>query len=230
MGRFNTQPPEGGWIFVPHVNFFISCFNTQPPEGGWLTGHRRFIIHAVSTHSRLKAAGKQLEQQKNVTNVSTHSRLKAAGRSRTAGQVAANSFNTQPPEGGWFTHRQTTTNPKKVSTHSRLKAAGTVSQNVNVGKVVSTHSRLKAAGAESNLLDTASTVSTHSRLKAAGPAFVYSFGSHWGFNTQPPEGGWQQYMHQQYRTSRFNTQPPEGGWTAMVFCMAVVCTFQHTAA
>ena len=56
---FNTQPPEGGWIFVHVVRVFIRfvsthsrpkaagrrtrffihfpcCFNTQPPEGGWL--------------------------------------------------------------------------------------------------------------------------------------------------------------------------------------------------
>ena len=33
---FNTQPPEGGWdtVFV-EKGFFMECFNTQPPEGGW---------------------------------------------------------------------------------------------------------------------------------------------------------------------------------------------------
>ena len=35
VGRFNTQPPEGGWPFLNNGKIAISCFNTQPPEGGW---------------------------------------------------------------------------------------------------------------------------------------------------------------------------------------------------
>ena len=34
----------------------------------------------------------------------------------------------------------------------------------------------------------------------------------YGFNTQPPEGGWAKQKKQQASTSGFNTQPPEGGW------------------
>ena len=60
FGRFNTQPPEGGWVGMislrvgarvvsthsrPKAAGLLSdsiqsclriCFNTQPPEGGWL--------------------------------------------------------------------------------------------------------------------------------------------------------------------------------------------------
>mgnify|MGYP003083056947 CR=1 FL=1 len=32
------------------------------------------------------------------------------------------------------------------------------------------------------------------------------------FNTQPPEGGWQQLGNHALPVVRFNTQPPEGGW------------------
>ena len=32
---FNTQPPEGGWLFTFLIHADITCFNTQPPEGGW---------------------------------------------------------------------------------------------------------------------------------------------------------------------------------------------------
>ena len=32
---FNTQPPEGGWIFSFRLRLYLSGFNTQPPEGGW---------------------------------------------------------------------------------------------------------------------------------------------------------------------------------------------------
>ena len=37
-------------------------FNTQPPEGGWMTITRVYIVQSrVSTHSRLKAAGASLK-------------------------------------------------------------------------------------------------------------------------------------------------------------------------
>ena len=37
----------------------------------------------------------------------------------------------------------------------------------------------------------AKMVSTHSRLKAAGRQMAHRNGlAHYGFNTQPPEGGW----------------------------------------
>ena len=55
--------------------------------------------------------------------VSTHSRLKAAGRLKTVRQQSIQGFNTQPPEGGWI--RSDYALAKRwVSTHSRLKAAG----------------------------------------------------------------------------------------------------------
>ena len=32
------------------------------------------------------------------------------------------------------------------------------------------------------------------------------------FNTQPPEGGWDRFVHTLATKACFNTQPPEGGW------------------
>ena len=56
------------------------CFNTQPPKGGWWRfGMTAGLDRAVSTHSRLKAAGS----------------LKTKSLPSTLG------FNTQPPKGGW---------------------------------------------------------------------------------------------------------------------------------
>ena len=57
--------------------------------------------------------------------------------------------------------------------------------------MVSTHSRLKAAGGYTLHYSKPISVSTHSRLKAAGavPQEMVSF--LYGFNTQPPEGGWE---------------------------------------
>ena len=34
----------------------------------------------------------------------------------------------------------------------------------------------------------------------------------YGFNTQPPEGGWHERYFLSFRQNSFNTQPPEGGW------------------
>ena len=56
--------------------------------------------------------------------------------------------------------------------------------------LVSTHSRLKAAGQYAEYLLSHQTVSTHSRLKAAGRMSIGYLSPDWGFNTQPPEGGW----------------------------------------
>ena len=33
-----------------------------------------------------------------------------------------------------------------------------------------------------------------------------------GFNTQPPEGGWERVRGDTEASRCFNTQPPEGGW------------------
>ena len=57
--RFNTQPPEGGWIQTKVIYEQSNCFNTQPPEGGWYKIIRLADRKRVSTHSRPKAAGFQ---------------------------------------------------------------------------------------------------------------------------------------------------------------------------
>ena len=64
------------------IDRYVS-FNTQPPKGGWPTLLAAVRFHAVSTHSRLKAAGE-------------------AALPRVFADVG---FNTQPPKGGWARHR-----------------------------------------------------------------------------------------------------------------------------
>ena len=58
---------------------FIISFNSQPPEGGWIFGFRAIKRLIVSTHSRPKAAGMVPCSGKLAEAVSTHSRPKAAG-------------------------------------------------------------------------------------------------------------------------------------------------------
>ena len=87
------------------------------------------MLIKVSTHSRLKAAGKVPVADNSTILVSTHSRLKAAGPCVSRLYGAYRGFNTQPPEGGWDELNRLLAQ-RDVSTHSRLKAAGpTYSQN-----------------------------------------------------------------------------------------------------
>ena len=76
---FNTQPPEGGWLICEIRSGEDMGFNTQPPEGGWVPPLLEKGGRFVSTHSRLKAAGRTDTQRNHTDTVSTHSRLKAAG-------------------------------------------------------------------------------------------------------------------------------------------------------
>ena len=102
------------------------------------------------------------------------------------------SFNTQPPEGGWRINACPVYDTDAVSTHSRPKAAGGGVLRMSKTKEVSTHSRPKAAGWK---------LRRWRKLRES-------------FNTQPPEGGWRHLSNQDNIHASFNTQPPEGGWSA----------------
>ena len=120
---FNTQPPEGGWVWREEesLNPKVST-HSRPKAAGRVTNTGSAVI-GVSTHSRPKAAGLCEWSCKGNGCVSTHSRPKAAGALSTIGYVvvlfqhtAARRrlvllmsltlfpvcFNTQPPEGGWI--------------------------------------------------------------------------------------------------------------------------------
>ena len=79
----------------------------------------------------------------------------------------------------------------KVSTHSRPKAAGPAICWIHCAADVSTHSRPKAAGLHQQHGAHVVEVSTHSRPKAAGKSWLAKKYGRLGFNSQPPEGGWQ---------------------------------------
>ena len=55
--RFNSQPPEGGWLPIVDMGNQVGSFNSQPPEGGWGGLVELVPTDTVSTHSRPKAAG-----------------------------------------------------------------------------------------------------------------------------------------------------------------------------
>ena len=97
--------------------------------------------------------------------------------------------------------------------------------------LVSTHSRPKAAGCHKRRRLDTKRVSTHSRPKAAGCFWFCWFLCFAGFNTQPPEGGWQA----RYRLGRdvspvsTHSRPKAAGQTKHKRRLSS-CKFQHTAA
>ena len=167
--RFNTQPPEGGWASSAASAISTMCFNTQPPEGGWDPRLPAKLYIKVSTHSRPKAAGTK----------------------------AYTAFTNQPK----FQHtaarrRLVSTSYRKstaalVSTHSRPKAAGFGRLPLAFRRFVFQHTaaRRRLASANSSVAPLI-YVSTHSRPKAAGRPSETAACVRFGFNTQPPEGGW----------------------------------------
>ena len=122
--RFNTQPPEGGWVRLLILLEKLLSFNTQPPEGGWpCQPHDAAQRLAVSTHSRLKAAG-FISSSSDTPTMRFNTQPPEGGwftiKSKSFTLIG---FNTQPPEGGWQFFLTLYKLPQ-VSTHSRLKAAG----------------------------------------------------------------------------------------------------------
>ena len=170
IGGFNTQPPEGGWVFGRAGGRNCQCFNTQPPEGGWPSvtvfafDNNRF----QHTAARRRLVGISLFiRPAHYVFQHTAARRRLVYLSVLLCKRAC-SFNTQPPEGGWTCYTDQATKIK-VSTHSRPKAAG---QSKGI------------------IMVDAQNVSTHSRPKAAGAVSVRAVTCRCRFNTQPPEGGW----------------------------------------
>ena len=144
------------------------CFNTQPPEGGWDSDIKRRLTALVSTHSRPKAAGQLRVHMGAAIRVSTHSRPKAAG------------FLSFRFKKLFF-----------VSTHSRPKAAGP-----NCICSVISHWGFQHTAARRRLgvfvrLECGLLMFQHTAARRRLVAnFSINSASLYGFNTQPPEGGW----------------------------------------
>ena len=77
-----------------------SRFNTQPPEGGWLHISNQTIPPVVSTRSRPKAAVRMFNEPLAVF-VFQHAAARRRLVEAAGGSGASAGFNTQPPEGGW---------------------------------------------------------------------------------------------------------------------------------
>ena len=102
MVSTHSRPKAAGFVYLFDYRA-LRRFNTQPPEGGWEYGQKSNQKCYVSTHSRPKAAGEDYPLGVHTVSVSTHSRPKAAGSVGGRNYALSTGFNTQPPEGGWFT-------------------------------------------------------------------------------------------------------------------------------
>ena len=120
----HSRPKAAGKCAVLVFAFTRVSTHSRPKAAGIFVHVVRVFIRFVSTHSRPKAAGSPKSGMKNARPVSTHSRPKAAGythfkekdgvkkfqhtaaRRRLVAQnrnlSISDSFNTQPPEGGWL--------------------------------------------------------------------------------------------------------------------------------
>ena len=118
------------------------------------------------------------------------------------------SFNTQPPEGGWALYKAT----GKVPTLFQHTAAR------------------RRLGRFLNGLVLKVKVSTHSRPKAAGCLGINFYHLERCFNTQPPEGGWDELLtYQRFFESVSTHSRPKAAGRAL---LTTHCfnEFQHTAA
>ena len=123
--RFNTQPPEGGWLFfgaeyatgtmfqhtaarrrLGRLRHYICRGRLQFQH---TAARRRLALPLTArftktrfqhTAARRRLGGFFVNWYYKI-KVSTHSRPKAAGKAQIEDKENIISFNTQPPEGGW---------------------------------------------------------------------------------------------------------------------------------
>ena len=190
MVSTHSRPKAAGLLIMDTIMDKFS-FNSQPPEGGWLMRWCRLVkcrLFQLTAARRRLACAFQHGQSSGL--VSTHSRPKAAGFAVRYAFILMD-----------------------VSTHSRPKAAGSVALSYchALALFQLTAARRRLVGLPMSL-SIMFDVSTHSRPKAAGRRIPQRNRSHPRFNSQPPEGGWQNTLLQSSATCGFNSQPPEGGW------------------
>ena len=150
---------------------------------------------AVSTHSRLKAAVCWDFPPMTRTDVSTHSRPKAAGYVDFDSRSRCVCFNTQPPEGGWMLGVIRQVQGLKFQHTAARRRLGGSAVGLPFFSAVSTHSRPKAAGARNlEKLQTAQEFQ-HTAARRRLVLSTNTAAARHGFNTQPPEGGWDRLAH-----------------------------------
>ncbi len=191
--------------------------------------YKNYLIQFQHTAARRRLATQRPDLDPG-SSVSTHSRPKAAGIVHLYRQCPTDSFNTQPPEGGWTNGQaQASSSSAFQHTAARRRLVKPLSDGLKFVMFQHTAARRRLDG-------------QHQKRHI-----------HHCFNTQPPEGGWVQIfavrpcrchvsthsrpkaagtlnLKSAVRSTSFNTQPPEGGWLSEQDIKFRVLEFQHTAA
>ena len=102
-------------------------------------------LTAVSTHSRLKAAGKSISKPSLPMKCFNTQPPEGGWQRHEAARRSRRSFNTQPPEGGWGVGQADAPKPDGFNTQPPEGGWGKLLRYQGALQV-STHSRLKAAG------------------------------------------------------------------------------------
>ena len=134
--------------------------------------------------------------------------------------ILNNSFNTQPPEGGWAIYHcsyrcwqafQHTAARRRLAIWMARLPHGMTFQHTAARR------RLDNGSAMMNWVVGFQHTAARRRLE---PNHLLRHAVHC-FNTQPPEGGWFKHYYIYTKQNSFNTQPPEGGWLPIrCFCLA----------
>ena len=166
----------------------LQSFNTQPPEGGWFRQVLKLdYYHCFNTQPPEGGwAGSQWAR------------------------VFEQSFNTQPPEGGW---NQAIALLQKINVFQHTAARGRLGMDLCYCRCVCRFQHTAARGRLEPIglrVETKEAVSTHSRPRAAGSQFQTACRANFGFNTQPPEGGWEQPAQAQDRAMMFQHTAARG--------------------
>ena len=146
-------------------------------------------------------------QISNINFVSTYSRPKAAGIVTTTYLERVESFNSQPPEGGWFTgHKKC---PPIICFNSQPPEGGWQQRRY--------------------------TVNSHFRFNSQPPEGGWlKKGRHWAaersFNSQPPEGGWLLAAALCWNSSKFQLTAARRRLVIGELAAVAVVVFQLTAA
>ena len=143
--------------------------------------------------------------------VSTHSRPKAAASDLPCHWGEVVGFNTQPPEGGCLLHfhfcgcytqfqhtaarRRLPLNPDYPKLSTLFQHTAARRRLLVVRQTTGWNKQFQHTAARRRLLD----------------EWIANTDRHFGFNTQPPEGGCVWFRVWLDKIPSFNTQPPEGG-------------------
>ena len=162
--------------------------------------------------------------------VSTHSRPKAAGSRQQGQRYARQSFNTQPPEGGW--RPCSSRRGLKAGFNTQPPEGGWTEEAKELGATLAFQHTAARRRLDIALLvgSLGEYVSTHSRPKAAGGVGRIRQKPCRCFNTQPPEGGWvYSYPRGGQNVVSTHSRPKAAGFQLQNQVHSVQM-FQHTAA